>query len=86
MQFKIKANSDTWNKIKYIEVFLVDEFTTIENIIFNGFDNLLNVMHPSTTKRIFGGKSFILTGDVAQTTSINTSIFVNNIQQKQILA
>jgi hypothetical protein len=36
-------------------------------------------MHPSKNKRIFGGKSFILTGDVAQTTAIDTNIFENNI-------
>ena len=36
-------------------------------------------MHPSTTKRIFGGKSIIFTGDVAQTTAINTSIYENII-------
>jgi hypothetical protein len=79
MTFKIQANSDTWNKIKEIEVFLVDEFTMLENVILNGINNILNVMHPSSNKRIFGGKSFILTGDIAQTTAIDTNIFENSI-------
>jgi hypothetical protein len=84
MTFKLQANSDNWNKIKNIEVFLVDEFTMLENVIFNGIDNILNVMHPSITNRIFGGKSIIFTGDVAQTTAINTSIFDNIIFKEKL--
>jgi hypothetical protein len=79
MTFKVQANSDNWNKIKYIEVFLVDEFTMLENLIFNGINKIINVMHPNTIKGIVGGKSIIFTSDVAQTTAINMSILDNII-------
>ena len=84
MNFKVQANSETWNKIKHIEVFLVDEFTMIENLIFNGIDSLLSVMHPNSSVRRFGGKSMIFTGDVAQTTAINMNIFDNIIFKEQL--
>jgi len=84
MTFKVKANSETWHRIKDVQVFLVDEYTMIENVIFNGINEILNIMHPSNEWQIFGNKSIIFTGDVAQTSAIHTNIYDNKIFKESL--
>ena len=78
LHFKIQPFSAAWKKIKNVKVFLVDEFSMLENKILDGINELLNIMHGSDNKRIFGNMSFLLTGDPAQTEAIDTNIY-NNI-------
>ena len=75
---KIKFNTSIYNKLKKLEVLIIDEISMIDNILFNKIAAYLSLI--KEVKKPFGKIQLILCGDFYQLPPIeNTYCFNSNI-------
>jgi len=78
---KIKFNTSIYNKLKKLEVLIIDEISMIDNILFNKIAAYLSLI--KEIKKPFGKIQLILCGDFYQLPPItNTYCFNSNIWNK----
>lgn len=76
--FKIEPKSQKWHAIESVDLFIIDEYSTLDVRIFQEINEFLQVMHQNFVED-FGGKSVILMGDPGQLPVIENSSYQSSL-------